>query len=63
MEDGRNIACAKQAVEQVSGRDIEIDCEVAGKVNTQLPADLDVDQDGMLGAALSLGGKMTKEEK
>jgi DNA polymerase-3 subunit gamma/tau len=63
MEDGRNIACAKQAVEQVSGRDIEIDCEVAGKANAQLPADLDVDQDGMLGAALSLGGKMTKEEK
>jgi len=23
---------------------------------------LDVDQDGMLGAALSLGGKMTKEK-
>ena len=62
MENGHNISSAKQAITQVSGRDIEIDCEVAGKQNTQLPADLDVDQDGMLGAALSLGGKMTKEK-
>jgi len=29
----------------------------------QTPADLNVDHDGMLGAALSLGGKMTKEDK
>ena len=63
MENGHNISSAKQAITQVSGRDMEIDCEIAGKQNTQLPADLDVDQDGMLGAALSLGGKMTKEEK
>jgi hypothetical protein len=63
MENGHNTSSAKQAIKQVSGIDMEIDCEVAGKENTQLPADLDVDQDGMLGAALSLGGKMTKEEK
>jgi len=63
MENGHNISSAKQAIKQVSGMDMEIDCEVAGKQNTQLPADLDVDQDGMLGTALSLGGKMTKEEK
>ena len=63
MENGHNILSAKQAIKQVSGMEIEIDCEVAGKENTQLPADLDVDKDGMLGAALSLGGKMTREEK
>jgi DNA polymerase-3 subunit gamma/tau len=63
MENGRNISSAKQAIKQVSGMDMEIDCEVAGKEKAQVPVDLDVDQDGMLGAALSLGGKMTKEEK
>jgi len=63
MENGHNISSAKQAINQVSGMDIEIDCEVTGKEKTQLPADLDVDQDGMLGAALLLGGKMTKGEK
>lgn len=63
MENGHNISCAKQAVKQISGIDIEIDCEIAGKERVQMPADLGVDQDGMLGAALSLGGKMTKEKK
>lgn len=63
MENGHNISSAKQAIKQVSGIDIEIDCEITGKENAQTPADLDVDQDGMLGAAISLGGKMTKEEK
>ena len=41
---------------------MEIDCEIAGKEMAQTPADLNVDKDGMLGAALSLGGKMTKED-
>ena len=63
MENGHNISSAKQAIKQISDMDMEIDCEVAGKHNAQLPSDLNVDQDGMLGAALSLGGKMTKEEK
>ena len=63
MENGHNISSAKQAIKQIAGIDTDIDCEVAGKQNTQMPADLGVDQDGMLGAALSLGGKMTKEEK
>jgi len=62
MENGHNISCAKQAIKQISGIDMEIDCEIAGKEMAQTPADLNVDQDGMLGAALSLGGKMTKED-
>ena len=62
MENGHNISSAKNAIKQVTGVEIEIDCEVAGKENAQIPADLDVDRDSMLGAALSLGGKMTKKE-
>ena len=62
MENGHNISSAKNAIKQVTGVEIEIDCEVAGKENAQIPADLDVDRDGMVGAALSLGGKMTKKE-
>jgi len=63
MENGHNISSTKKAIKQICEIDIEIDCEVAGKERVQTPHDLDVDQDGMLGAALSLGGKMKKEEK
>jgi DNA polymerase-3 subunit gamma/tau len=63
MENGQNIGHAKQAIKQVCGIDIEIHCVVAGKDRSPLPPDIEVDHDGMLGTALSLGGKMTKEDK
>ncbi|MDO9546124.1 MAG: DNA polymerase III subunit gamma/tau [Pelolinea sp.] len=63
MENGHNIDHAKHAIKQVCGIDIEILCVVAGKERSQVPADIEVDHEGMLGAALSLGGKMTKEDK
>lgn len=63
MENGQNIDHAKQAIKQVCGIEIEIHCVIAGKESSPLSSDIEVDHDGMLGAALSLGGKMTKEEK
>jgi DNA polymerase III subunit gamma/tau len=62
MENGQNIDHAKQAIKNVCGVDIEIQCVVAGKERSHLPAEIEVDHEGMLGAALSLGGKISKEE-
>jgi DNA polymerase III subunit gamma/tau len=62
MENGHNIENAKQAIKKVCGVDIEIQCVVAGKERSPLPAEIEVDHDGMLGTALSLGGKISKEE-
>ncbi len=53
---------ARRAILAHTGKDHQIRCEVIGKQSEQSKIDPAVDQDGMIGAALSLGGKMTKEE-
>ena len=63
MENGRNLDNARAAVKAVTGADVPIECRVAGKNETAVPEDADVEKDGMVGAALSLGGKITKKEK
>jgi DNA polymerase-3 subunit gamma/tau len=60
MENGQNLEKARQAVHQVTGVDIEIDCRVAGQEESEFPEG--IDRDGMVGTALSLGGKITKKE-
>ena len=44
------------------GDKVEIDCMVASKESSAPPEDLQIEPDGMVGAALSLGGKITKKE-
>jgi len=61
MENGKNTENAREAVRQVTGVDIDIDCRVAGQEESDFPEG--IDRDGMVGTALSLGGKITKEEK
>ena len=61
MENGKNQENAREAVRQVTGVDIDIDCRVAGQEETEFPEG--IDRDGMVGTALSLGGKITKKEK
>jgi DNA polymerase-3 subunit gamma/tau len=62
MEAGQNLENARKAIKQVSGVDIQIDCRVAGKEESNVPEGVEVDHDGMVGAALRLGGKITKED-
>jgi len=59
MKNGNNKENTRKAVKQITGKDIDIVCEVSGRSSDHGG----VNQDGMIGAALSLGGKMTKEEK
>ncbi len=58
MENGHNQENARKAIQQVTGIDIQIDCRVAGKEESTVPDG--IDRDGMVGTALSLGGKITK---
>jgi DNA polymerase-3 subunit gamma/tau len=63
MENGRNLDNAREAVKAVTGADLPIECRVAGENDTGHAADPDVEKGGMVGAALSLGAKITKKEK
>ena len=63
MENGDNMENARQAIKAISGVDFDIRCEVQSKQDLQSGDNSSVDHDGMIGAALSLGGKMSKEEK
>ncbi len=63
MEAGQNLDNARKAIKKVTGADIQIDSRVAGKEESSVPEGVEVDHDGMVGAALRLGGKITKEEK
>ncbi len=60
MENGHNQENARQAIQQVTGVDILIDCRVAGKEEPSVPDG--IEKDGMVGEALSLGGKIVKKE-
>ena len=60
MENGHNQENARQAIRQVTGIDLQIDCHVSGREETVIPEG--IDRDGMVGTALSLGGKITKHE-
>jgi hypothetical protein len=62
METGQNLDNARKAIKQVTGADLPIDCRVAGKEERAVPEGMNVDHEGMVGAALRLGGKITKEE-
>jgi hypothetical protein len=62
MENGNNMENARKAILAQTGKEHKIRCEVVGKNSEQSKVDPNLDQDGMIGAALSLGGKMTKEE-
>lgn len=62
MENGKNIENARTAIRNVTGTDLEVDCRVAGKETNTVPDNMDIETDGMVGEALSLGGKITKKE-
>jgi DNA polymerase III subunit gamma/tau len=57
MENGDNLKILQKAVHQVLGVNLQVTCMVSDGKSTSLPADLDVDSDGIVGTALrDLGG-------
>ena len=61
MDTPENINVTRAAIFEVLGRPINIVCVVAAR-GTQLPDDLDIDRDGMIGTALNMGGRIIDQE-
>jgi DNA polymerase-3 subunit gamma/tau len=61
METPENINITRAAIHEVLGITIDIVCIVAGKAGN-LPANLDIDRDGMIGTALNMGGRIIDKE-
>lgn len=62
MESEENISVTRQAIASVTGADLQIRCVVANNKSESSPTDLDIDSDGMVGAALNLGGKLVHRD-
>jgi len=63
MENGRNLDNARAAVKAVTGEDVIIECCLINSTASMLSEEEDIEKGGMVSAALSLGGKITKKEK
>lgn len=62
MESVESIEITRNAVKQVTGADLQIRCVVVNAKGSTDPANLDIDNDGIVGAALNLGGKLVHRE-
>lgn len=62
METQENLEVTRKAIKEVTGVDMEIRCVVATNKAGGDPANLDIDNDGIVGAALNLGGKLVHRE-
>ena len=63
MDKEENIKIARAVILQTVGIDVPIKCVVAGgKGGSNSPSDLGVDADGMVNAAISLGGKIVQKD-
>ena len=61
METPENIEILRKALQEIFNATLAVRCVVIGNKSAQ-SADLDVDGDGMVNAALDLGGKIVYEE-
>ncbi len=62
MEKDDNLQIVSSAVKQVLGWDIPVACIDATNKGGQMQSNSDVDADGMVNAALNLGGKIVQKE-
>lgn len=62
MEKDDNLQIVSSAVKQVLGWDIPVTCIDAANKGGQIQSNSDVDADGMVNAALNLGGKIVQKE-
>ncbi|MHB0988858.1 MAG: DNA polymerase III subunit gamma/tau [Bellilinea sp.] len=62
MEKDDNLQIVSSAVKQVLGWDIPVTCIDATNKGGQMQSNSDVDADGMVNAALNLGGKIVQKE-
>ena len=58
MEASENIETTRQAIREQLGVDVRVECVLMSSQRERLPSD--ADSDGMVAAALDLGGKVAK---
>jgi DNA polymerase-3 subunit gamma/tau len=61
MENEETLAMLRRVIQQVTGEDLQIRCIVSNNKIQDEP-NLDVDHDGIVGAALNMGGKLVHRE-
>ena len=62
MDTEDNIALTRDAIYKVLGVQIPVQCVVVGSKAGTMPADMGIDADGIVGAALNLGGKLVHKD-
>jgi DNA polymerase-3 subunit gamma/tau len=63
METNDNLGKIRQGIYSVLGIDLPITCVVmTSKSSTELPSDMDIEGDGIVGTALNLGGKIVQKD-
>ena len=62
MDTEENISLAQDAIYKVLGVQIPVQCAVVGTKAGAVPADMGIDADGIVGAALNLGGKLVHKD-
>jgi DNA polymerase-3 subunit gamma/tau len=62
MDIKENIEMVRSAIHSLTGMVIPVQCIVVEKGSSGVPADLDLDEDGLVRTALNLGGRIVKKE-
>jgi len=63
MENGENLKLISQGIQAILNVEMPIRCTVmSNKAGSELPPDLDIEGDGIVGTALNMGGKIVQKE-
>lgn len=62
MESPESLEITRRAIKTITGADVQIRCVVATGKGSNEPVDLEIDQDGIVGAAINMGGKVVHRE-
>lgn len=62
MENKENMNLASQIISNITGAEVKIRCEVVNRKIKSDPTAEDIDGDGMINAALNLGGQIVQKE-
>lgn len=62
MDTPENIELTRQAIKEVCGVDVTIRCIVNNRNGTAVPADEDIESDGLVGTALGQGGQIVHKD-
>ena len=62
MDTPENLELTRQAIKEICGMEVSIHCVVTGQNSKSVPEDLDIESDGLVGAAINQGGQIIHKE-